>query len=383
MKAFNGVAIAAALLLPVAVGAEPLAGPYVAGSAGAGLQDSIGIDGAQSLGQQVGTPVLGGGKARISNGIGVAGLLALGNAWQNGVRVELEGSYRLNRASRIREFGQSLSGVSGDTRSLGAAANAYYDLRLGRVAGLEVTSYLGAGLGFGMVNFNRLRGTLAANQTATLLDDGSGVRLAYNAMAGVAVGLTPGLSGTLEFRHHGLLSGGRGATISVTNTATGASQSRIGTVKCCTDNAVLVGLRYSFGDGARPVAAAEVPLPATPVQPAAGAPLPARTYLVFFDFNNATLNQASQQVLREAAESARNGKATRVEVVGRADRAGRAAYNQVLSRQRAEAVAARLVSEGLARSMLAVRAMGESSPLVATADRMQEPRNRVVEIIMR
>jgi outer membrane protein OmpA-like peptidoglycan-associated protein len=74
---------------------------------------------------------------------------------------------------------------------------------------------------------------------------------------------------------------------------------------------------------------------------------------------------------------------TRIEVAGHADRSGSPQYNQRLSQRRADAVAAELSRQGIARSNISVQAFGESRPLVATADGVREPQNRRVEIVLR
>ena len=81
--------------------------------------------------------------------------------------------------------------------------------------------------------------------------------------------------------------------------------------------------------------------------------------------------------------SARRVSATKIEVAGHADRSGTPQYNQRLSERRAQAVAAELVRQGVARTDIAITAFGESRPLVPTADGVREPQNRRVEIVLR
>ena len=113
------------------------------------------------------------------------------------------------------------------------------------------------------------------------------------------------------------------------------------------------------------------------------APALARTYLVFFDWDKYNLTERAKQIITEAAGAARKTQTTRIEVAGHADRSGTPAYNMGLSRRRADAVAAELVRQGIAKNEIAVSYFGESRPLVPTADGVREPQNRRVEIVLR
>ncbi|SHJ50377.1 OmpA family protein, partial [Roseomonas rosea] len=110
---------------------------------------------------------------------------------------------------------------------------------------------------------------------------------------------------------------------------------------------------------------------------------PARTYLVFFDFDRADLTDRARQIIADAAQAVTSTGTTRIEVAGHADRSGTPQYNQRLSMRRAEAVAAELSRRGIARNQMSIQAFGESRPLVPTADGVREPQNRRVEIVLR
>ncbi len=135
------------------------------------------------------------------------------------------------------------------------------------------------------------------------------------------------------------------------------------------------GLRYTFGF-APPVAASAPAVAAAPIA------APARTYLVFFDWDRADLTSRARQIVAEAAANASRVRVTRIAVNGYTDRSGSPAYNQRLSVRRAEAVAAELVRDGVPRSDITLRGFGESHPLVPTAAGVREPQNRRVEIIL-
>src|SRR4029078_4801522 len=100
-------------------------------------------------------------------------------------------------------------------------------------------------------------------------------------------------------------------------------------------------LRNTSGRAPRP--------PPVIVAPTAQAPAPARTYLVFFDWDRADLTARAREIITEAAQNARRVQTTRIEVAGHADRSGTPAYNQRLSQRRADAVAAELGARRLSR----------------------------------
>jgi outer membrane protein OmpA-like peptidoglycan-associated protein len=127
---------------------------------------------------------------------------------------------------------------------------------------------------------------------------------------------------------------------------------------------------------ARPVAQQ----PAQPAQPPAGAQ---REYRVYFDFDRYNLTPEARQIVDQVAAEAKRGTASRLDLVGKADRAGTDQYNQALSERRARAVVDALVRAGVPRDRIAYRGVGESQPPVPTPDGVREPRNRVVEITVR
>ncbi len=107
------------------------------------------------------------------------------------------------------------------------------------------------------------------------------------------------------------------------------------------------------------------------------------SYTVYFETGTDTMTPASAQafvgVKREIAER----PAVEVMVIGHTDRVGSPAENDPLSRQRAELVRDQLVAEGVPVEKLEVAGRGEREPLVPTADDVDEPRNRRVEISIR
>jgi OOP family OmpA-OmpF porin len=116
--------------------------------------------------------------------------------------------------------------------------------------------------------------------------------------------------------------------------------------------------------------------------PAPAAP-PARTYLVFFDWGQATLTDRARQIIKQAADNATHVQYTRIEVNGYTDTSGTPQYNQVLSVRRAQAVAAELAHDEMPRDAVMAQGFGDTHTLVPTGPGVREPQNRRVEIIIR
>jgi outer membrane protein OmpA-like peptidoglycan-associated protein len=139
------------------------------------------------------------------------------------------------------------------------------------------------------------------------------------------------------------------------------------------NHSILLGLRYNFGQ-APPPPPAPAPVPAQ---------APARSYLVFFDWDKATLTDRARQIIREAADNSTKVQYTRIEVNGYTDTSGTPKYNQGLSVRRARAVQAELVKDGVPAGAITIQGFGDTHLLVPTGPGVREPQNRRVEIIIR
>ena len=84
----------------------------------------------------------------------------------------------------------------------------------------------------------------------------------------------------------------------------------------------------------------------------------------------------------EAAQAAKAGNKTRLELTGHTDRSGSDQYNLALSLRRGEAVKQALIAQGIPANAISIIGRGESQPLVPTADGVREPQNRRVEIVL-
>lgn len=109
-----------------------------------------------------------------------------------------------------------------------------------------------------------------------------------------------------------------------------------------------------------------------------------RSYLVFFDWDQADLSDRGRQVIATAAQAwrAMPGK-TRIEVRGFSDTAPSTARAAAVSLDRAMAVSVELVRKGVPAGIIAASGHGVSRLLVATGPNMRERMNRRVEIILR
>jgi OmpA-OmpF porin, OOP family len=72
----------------------------------------------------------------------------------------------------------------------------------------------------------------------------------------------------------------------------------------------------------------------------APAPAPARTYLVFFDWDKYYLTARAKEIIAEAAVNSTHMQYTQIEVNGYTDTSGTPTYNQGLSIRRARGVEA-------------------------------------------
>jgi OOP family OmpA-OmpF porin len=314
------------------------------------------------------------------NDWGFVGALSVGWGFGNGLRAEVEGNYR--QYSLRKWTGTSFpTSAGGDNQTYGGMVNVLYDFdlqALGVVShdAFPLVPYIGAGVGYAETT---LRGYHAFSNNAEFrINNKSDGDFAYQAIGGLAypIASVPGLAVTLEYRFFGVVSGesfqteatafgvgGRGAGFT-------AGKIKIGDQF---NHSVMLGVRYNFGVAPPP----PPPVAAAPVQQ------PARSYLVFFDWDRADLTTRARQIIHEAADNSRRVQYTRIEVNGYTDTSGTAAYNQRLSVRRAQTVAAELVRDGVPRNAIAIQGFGMTNLLVPTGPGVREPQNRRVEIIIR
>jgi len=112
---------------------------------------------------------------------------------------------------------------------------------------------------------------------------------------------------------------------------------------------------------------------------------PARpvSWVVYFVSGSDELTPDSRPVFEQIKAELSRRPAPEVAVIGHTDRVGKVEANDALSIKRAQFVRDALVGVGIDARQMEVSGRGEREPLVPTADEVDEPRNRRVEINVR
>jgi outer membrane protein OmpA-like peptidoglycan-associated protein len=115
------------------------------------------------------------------------------------------------------------------------------------------------------------------------------------------------------------------------------------------------------------------------------ASMPARpaSFLLYFVTGTDALTDESRGELGRMLEELKRRPSPDILLIGHTDRVGQVEQNDRLSLQRAERVKADLISQGLPAGRITTAGRGEREPVVPTADGVDEPRNRRVEINVR
>jgi OOP family OmpA-OmpF porin len=381
MQLRSALLAATMLTVPIAASAQPVTGLYVGLGAGVNIEQkeqikNLSFPTLAPLGSGISTSGHAGGST------GFAGVLALGWGFGNGLRAEIEGSYRDNRQNNLSGFAANIGGGTNEQK-FGGMVNVLYDFN-----GVSpwVVPYLGAGVGYQGINEkygfrNGAAVTPAIGPGQLQIANGGSTKgsFAYQAILGAAFPLpqvAPGLAATLEYRFMGTTGN---HTYAGTATAFNAAGAPLGSVPASVqfgptyNHSILVGVRYNFGVAPPP----PPPAPVVPVQ------APARSYLVFFDWDKATLTDRARQIIHEAADNSTHVQYTRLEVNGYTDTSGTPQYNMGLSVRRANAVKAELIKDGVPANAITTQGFGETHLLVPTGPGVREPQNRRVEIIIR
>ncbi|HET8997281.1 MAG TPA: OmpA family protein [Acetobacteraceae bacterium] len=366
---YTGAVLAAALLAtPLAAQAQPVQGPYVSAGVGLDLPQNVQATPYPSTPGFIGTHL------RMNEHLGLDALGSAGYAIGGGFRFEIEGDYRQNGLNGISRTPFPTS-VSGDVHTYGVMVNALYDMDIGLP---WLYPYLGAGVGYQWTTLNNVRAAQSGGPFRFGTNETQGA-LAFQGILGLSFPIPnmPGLSATAEYRFMDITGGERFAGTQVTS-AGGAATPVSFELHNQYNHMFLLGVRYAFYTPPPPPLA-----PATPAAAPAPAVQPARSYLVFFDWDKATLTERARQIIKEAADNSTHVQYTRIAVNGYTDTSGSPQYNKGLSVRRADAVAAELVRDGVPRNAIAIKGFGETHLLVPTGANVREPQNRRVEIIIK
>ena len=327
-------------------------------------------------------PVIFDTNADFDNGIGV--YTALGIARDSGWRTELEYNYRSNDVRHWTGDGLGYAGfsggtLSGDITSHAVMANLIKDLGNGDNG---ITPYIGAGIGYSWLDLN-LVGT---NPTAVggfgnlIVNDTAGA-LAYQGIAGLAIGLAEGLALDLSYRYFALA-----GKPDFAGTLNGAAMTFD---HAYNNHSLYAGLRWNFGGSAPAVQykdcwdGSSVPVsaecPPQLVEDASATP-DDFGIIVYFDYDKANLTPEAAALVKEAADRALADDIETVRVEGNTDRSGSSAYNQQLSTRRANVVRDALVANGVPADRIETSAFGEDNNAKPTPDGVREPLNRRTEV---
>ena len=112
-------------------------------------------------------------------------------------------------------------------------------------------------------------------------------------------------------------------------------------------------------------------------------PEPAVSFVAYFELGSDRMTEETRKAWPGFLAAMGRRSVPEASVQGHTDRSGSEARNDLLARQRAQAVRDELVGAGLAPELVEVAWHGESAPAIPTADGVQEARNRRVEIRVR
>ncbi len=276
---------------------------------------------------------------------GWAATMALGYAFQERWRLEVEAGYRLN------DF-ENNGFVTGDqAEALSGMLNLYYDFDVAPKWDLS----LGAGIGG-----TRIKTDVELFGFFTAVND-SDTTAAWQLLAEASYQLNDHWSVQANYTYFAAVNPEFDTTFG--STVEGDYDA----------HTAMLGLRYHFGAPAAEV----VDDQPTTCEQRGDCPAPiVDTYIVFFDFNKSNLSAEAQAVVAEAAATYQSTGKVNIDVVGHTDTVGSASYNQSLSERRAGAVASELVSLGVPADKIMTSGRGFADPLVPTGPGVREPQNR-------
>ncbi|MEM9898069.1 MAG: OmpA family protein [Pseudomonadota bacterium] len=319
------------------------------------------------------------------NGVGV--YTAFGYAFGNGLRTELEYSYRQNDAEQFagsptQTAFNSANNFRGELDAHAVLLNLIYDIDFDTF----FTPYIGGGVGVGSFGgeFVLPNDATFANGPATLNVSERGVKTVVGQfIAGVGLEVAENLSFDLSYRFLAA-----GEDVEFEGTFNGANQI-IDTPYH--NHSVFAGLRWNFGapapapiykdcwDGSSVPESS--PCPPQPVEEVETVPGNI-SFPVYFGYDKTNLTSDAMTAIQNAAAQAIQNDIDVVLVSGHTDTSGSSAYNDRLSARRAQVVRDALIANGVPASAIRTEATGERNLAKPTPDGVREPLNRRAEVVI-
>ena len=155
----------------------------------------------------------------------------------------------------------------------------------------------------------------------------------YQAIAGLRYNINPALAFDLDYRY--LATAGPDASVE-------GNRGVVSTTDGSASNSVVASLSLRFG--------APPPAPSPRRRRRRRRRSMRKVFLVFFDWDKATITPEGMQIIQQAANAFQAGAPVTIQVTGYTDRSGSPGYNQRLSERRANNVADALVRLGVPRA---------------------------------
>ncbi|NKF20953.1 OmpA family protein [Solimonas marina] len=377
----GGLAVMTGAALPWA--AHAATGPYIGLEGGLNLLDN----------QTIRDSATGNDYAKIEFKNGwMAGGVA-GFSFANGLRPELEYSYRRNSLQRFEMPAGGILSPAVDTTNVKghqsadtAMFNVWYDLKWFA----PFRPYLGAGIGASRVSINNF------NVDGTALRSDNNWVLAWQAGAGVAFDFNEHFSTSIDYRF---------LRTAFDDYAVGSAGAEYRTNY--QSNSIMLGMQYHFGKKEAPppppapepvavVPPAEPPAPPPPPPPPPPCEVqPGAAHVDFsgckagdtvllrgvnFEFDKAKLTLNAKTLLDPVADALVARPDITVEIDGYTDSKGSDAYNLKLSDARSKSVMDYLAAHGVDASRMTTKGYGEADPIGDNSTDEGREQNRRVQL---
>lgn len=108
-----------------------------------------------------------------------------------------------------------------------------------------------------------------------------------------------------------------------------------------------------------------------------------KVFILYFQSGKTLLTPESEALVDDIRNTIRQRNSRDISVVGHTDRVGNADKNYELAKKRSKVIARILMDKGVDPDLIEITSHGEANPLVPTPDKVAEPRNRRVEVMIR